>query len=341
MAARLGWLVLALALAAPVVEGGVRLTATALFLIEFLSDGARRPLSAVTPDPHIRPLPALAQRRPVPVDLHAPRTLRRPPGLVLVHGLSPRGKDEPRLREAAQILARVGWAVAVPTVDGLTRLRLRPEDAGAVAAAAGALREARYEPVALLAVSLGGGPALLAATDPGLARTFSAVMILGGYASARELLRYTLTGAYAFGSARGRRVPSEDGIAAFARANAELVDGAGQKLVDNREPAAVDTLLDALAPDTRRLLNELSPAGRLARLRAPLFLVHGRDDPAVPYSESLRLAAAAQAAGRPPRVVIVGAVGHVEPGERATLGDLVRLWAAFYAFAVTSAGPGP
>jgi fermentation-respiration switch protein FrsA (DUF1100 family) len=166
-------------------------------------------------------------------------------------------------------------------------------------------------------------------------------MLLGGYGSVRELLRYTLTGAYAFGSAQGRHVPDEEGIAAFVPANAELVDGAGRSLVANRDPAAVDALLGALAPDTQRLLDELSPAGRLARLRAPLFLVHGRDDPAVPYSESLRLGAAAEAAGHPARVVIVGAVSHVEPGERAALGDLLRLWAAFYAFAVTSGGPGP
>ena len=336
MAARLAWLVLALVLCAPALDAGARLAATSLFLVEFLSEGRWRPLSAITGDPSVGPIPALARNRPVPVDLYAPRAFRRPSGLVLAHGLAPLGKDDPRVRDAARLLARAGWAVAVPTVDGLTRLRLRPEDAGAVAAAVGALREARYEPVSLLGVSLGGGPALLAATDAGLARGLSAVLVLGGYASTRELLRYTLTGAYAFGSVRGRRAPDEEAIALFARANAELVDEAGRRLVENRNPQAVDALVAALPAQTRRLLDDLSPEERIARLRAPLFLIHGRDDPAVPFSESLRLLEAARAAGRPARAAIVGAVGHVEPDRRATLGEILRLWATVYAFAVYS-----
>ena len=130
--------------------------------------------------------------------------LRRAPGLVLVHGLSPEGKDDARLREAAGQLARAGWAVAVPTVRGLTALRLRPDDAGAVSASVQALRAAGYPRVAILGVSLGAGPALLAAAGPDIAGNVSAVLALGGYASTVELLRYTLTGAYAFAELSGR-----------------------------------------------------------------------------------------------------------------------------------------
>jgi dipeptidyl aminopeptidase/acylaminoacyl peptidase len=74
----------------------------------------------------------------------------------------------------------------------------------------------------------------------------------------------------------------------------------------------------------------------LGALRAPLFLIHGRQDPAVPFTESLRLEAAARAAGRPVRAAIVGAVGHVEADRRAGLADLLRLWATFYAFRLTA-----
>jgi len=91
-----------------------------------------------------------------------------------------------------------------------------------------------------------------------------------------------------------------------------------------------------LPPTTRRLLDDLSPESRLGRVRAPLFLVHGRQDPAVPFTESLRLAEAARAAGRPVRATIVGAVGHVDPEERAGWVDLLRLWATFYSFRVTA-----
>lgn len=333
-AVRLAWAAL---LALPVLTTATSLILTSAFLVEFLGQGRWRPLTALSPEPVVRPLggPAPASG-PVAADLYTRTAFLRPPGLVLVHGLSPSGKDDARLRDAARLLARAGWAVAVPTVDGLTVLRLRPEDAGAVSATVQALRAAGYERVAVLGISLGAGPALLAAADPGVGSSVSAVLALGGYASAVELLRYTLTGAYAYEGTAGRRPVLEEAIAQFARANAELVDDAGRRLVDNRDPAALDDLVRALPERTRALLEALSPARVVAGVRAPLVLIHGQDDPAVPFTETLRLAAAARAAGRPVRVAIVGAVGHVEAGRLAGLADLLRLWAAFYAFRRTA-----
>jgi pimeloyl-ACP methyl ester carboxylesterase len=330
MAARLA---LAILLSLPFFATASTLILTTSFLAEFLGQGRWRPLSTLTRQPVVRALPATVGGRPVPLDLYARSALRRPPGLVLVHGLSGEGKDDPRLRDAAGLLARAGWAVAVPTVEGLTVLRLRPEDAAAVSASVEALHAAGYGPVAVLGISLGSGPALLAASDPTLAPRLSAVLALGGYASAVELLRYTLTGAYAFGEVAGRAgAVLEPAIAQFTRANAELLDEAGRRLVDNRDPAAVDERIRALPRSTRDLLDALSPGPRIGSLRAPLFLIHGRQDPAVPFTESLRLEAAARAAGRPVRTAIVGAVGHVEADVRAGLADLLRLWATFYAF---------
>lgn len=330
VAARLG---LAVLLSLPFFATASTLILTTSFLAEFLGQGRWRPLSTLTPEPVVRALPATMGTRPVPLDLYGRSTLRRPPGLVLVHGLSVEGKDDPRLRDAAGLLARAGWAVAVPTVEGLTVLRLRPEDAAAVNASVAALHAAGYGRVAVLGISLGAGPALLAASDPTLAPRLSAVLALGGYASAVELLRYTLTGAYAFGGVAGRATGVlEPAIAQFARANTELLDEAGRRLVDNRDPAAVDERIQALPRRTRDLLEALSPGPRVGSLRAPLFLIHGRQDPAVPFTESLRLDAAARAAGRPVRTAIVGAIGHVEADVRAGLADLLRLWATFYAF---------
>ena len=152
-----------------------------------------------------------------------------------------------------------------------------------------ALHAQGYRPVALLGISLGAAPTLSAAGEPELAPALSAVLALGGYASSRELLRYTLTGAYAFGATRGRRPVDEDGIARFARANAELLEGGGRALVDNRDPDKVDQLIDLLPEDTRRLLDALSPEIDLPRIRVPLFLIHGRGDRTVPFTETSRL----------------------------------------------------
>jgi fermentation-respiration switch protein FrsA (DUF1100 family) len=329
------WLLLAVLLSlAPVAHSWTLFTSMS-FLVEFLSEGGWRPLSLITPDVSARPLRASA----VPADLYTRASFAPLPGLVLVHGLSPRGKDDPRLREAASLLARAGWAVAVPTVDGLTVLRLRPGDALAVVETVEALQRSRHAPVAILAVSVGAGPALLAAAHPSVSSSLSAVLALGGYASSVELLRYTLTGAYRFEGDGGRRPVNEEAIALFVRANAELVDAMGRRLVENRDPQAVDGLVQALPAETRRLLADLSPSTHLTGLRAPLFLIHGRDDPAVPFTETLRLERAARAAQRRVTVAIVGSLAHVEPEERAGPVDLGRLAAAFYAFATTARAP--
>jgi pimeloyl-ACP methyl ester carboxylesterase len=320
----------------PPIHAAGRALRAGLFLAEFHSEGRWRPLSALTTAPARAPLPAWDGARPIAADLYATRHPAGRPGLVVVHGLAAAGKDDARVREAAGLLARAGWTVAVPSVEGLMRLRLRPEDAGAVVAAGRALREAGSQPVAILAVSVGAGPALAAAADPALA--VSAVMTLGGYASARELLRFTLTGDDRGGVEGGRR-PDEAAIAAFVAANPDLVDEAGRRLVDNRDPAAVDALLARLPATSQRMLDALSPERWVGGIRGPLFLVHGHDDPAVPVSESVRLAAAAARAGGDARLVVVRAVGHVEPGAGARLSDLARLAAAFYAFLIISAGP--
>jgi fermentation-respiration switch protein FrsA (DUF1100 family) len=331
--ARAVWLVVALVLSLPALIAAWTLLISTAFLVEFLSEGTWRPLSAITRDVSVHPLPASIGARPISVDLYQQDGgVTLSPGLVLVHGVSPLGKDDPRLRRAAALLARAGWAVAVPPMAGLRVLRLRPADVLIVTAAVRAIEQAGHGPVAVLGVSLGAGPAVLAAADPGVSSSISAVLGLGGYASATELLRYTLTGAYRFDGISGRRPVNESAIAQFARANAELVDAPGQRLVDNRDPRMVDNLVAALPVATRRLLAALSPANAVGQLRAPLFLIHGRDDPAVPFTESLRLERAARAAGRSVRVVIVGSLGHVEPERRAGPLDLVRLGAAFYAF---------
>jgi pimeloyl-ACP methyl ester carboxylesterase len=298
---------LALAAAAllvvPVARVARDLVLAAAFLAEFLSAGHYRTLSTLTPAP---PPQALA----VPgatVDRWA-GTGRGP--LVLVHGYAPAGKDDPRVRQAAALLARAGFDVAVPTIPGLTRGRLRPDDVGAVVATLAA----REGPTVVVAVSVGAGPALLAAADPAVRDRTRVVLSLGGYASASELLRYFLTGEYAWQSIRGRVVHPPGVVRTFIEANADLLDRAARDAL--ADPAGAAIMLASPPPSLRDLLDRLSPERVVGEIRARLVLVHGVDDPAIPYTESLRLAAA-----RPERtrVVLVHLVEHVEAGR-------VRTW---------------
>jgi pimeloyl-ACP methyl ester carboxylesterase len=319
--ARASVLLLALVLAVPVLGGITRLVIATAFLLEF-SDDRWPALTALTSAPLERPRP-LGDHA---ADGFTPRTLRPPTPLVLVHGVTGDGKDDPRARRAARLLARTGYDVTLPTIPGLVRARLRPDDVEPVIAA---LAPSRH-PAVIVAVSVGGGPALFAATDPRARDRVAMVVVLGGYASATELVRFYLTGEYRHGPVAGHRVHDPDLVRTFLRANADLVDDATGALPWGAVDAVTaDRVLAATPSRVRALLDRLSP-GRIVRgLRAPLILVHGRDDPVVPFTESLALAAAA------PRdlttLVVVDVLGHVGANDGGPDWSAVaRLWAVAY-----------
>jgi len=306
------------------------------FLVEFLTEGRHPWLSHRTPPPVVQPLGALAGAEGAAPDLWHPggRSHGPWPGLVLIHGLTPDGKRDLRLTWAAGLLARAGFAVAVPELPALKAQQLRPGDAAVVRDALDRLAAnpaVRRGPVAVLAVSVGLGPVALALDEPAVADRVGLVVALGGYAEARELVRYFTTGAYAFDGTAGRTAVDPTLAGSFLGRNLDLAPDARAvlALLQNRDPARVDTLLDAMPSRTRDLLEALSPARHLGRTRARLLLVHGREDPAIPFTESLRLAAAAPDRSR---LVIVELVGHVEgqaPSWRQ-LADFVRLWSVCY-----------
>jgi hypothetical protein len=291
-------------------------------------------------------------------DLWRPRSAPPHLGLVLVHGLTPEGKDDPRLADAAALLARGDLAVMVPDLPALREQRLSPDDA---AVAAAAIRHLAADPrvggagLAVLPVSVGTAPALAALADPALDARVRLVVTLGGHADARELVRYFTTGAWGFGDVAGRadldpslargflalnldivRDPADRQAVAAALSGQALPPAAGPAaravlaVLTNRDPARVDGLLAALPPEIHARLDRLSPARFARQLSGRLLIVHGREDPAIPFTEGLRLAAAAHPART--RLVLVDLVDHVE-GRRAAwrqVWDLLRLWGSAY-----------
>ncbi len=328
-------LLVALLLVGPVALGAARLLSGAAFLVEFLTAGRVPALSAVTAPARRQPMPTAGPA----VDRYRAPSLRSPVPAVLVHGFAPDGKDDPRAGEAARLLARAGFDVAVPSIPGLMQGRLRPQDVRPVVDAAAALARDRGRAVTLIGVSVGAGPALLAAAEPRLRDTVTAVVSLGGYASATELVRYFLTGHYRWGEARGHVEHDVELVRHFVSANADLLEDSTRAALLSRDRARVDEVLAAPPPTLRDVLAALSPERVAADISARLLLIHGRGDRAVPYTETLRLAAA-----RPDRttVLLVGLFDHVEGvGGRvrlAALSDLLALWMQMYALLATEEG---
>jgi pimeloyl-ACP methyl ester carboxylesterase len=323
--ARLAALLLAFLLVVPVAQAAWSGLLAGAFLLEFLSGGRPPALSTLTAAPVRQPLPVPGAS----VDLYGRPGANRGAPLVLVHGFSADGKDDRRVREAATLLSRAGFDVAVPTIPGLTRGRLGPEDVEPVVATLAA----RAEPAVVVAVSVGAGPALLAAADPRVRDRVRVVLSLGGYASATEVVRFWLTGTYSYEGVSGRVDHDPALVRMFVRANGDRLDAPSRALLEGGDPGGAARFLAATPAELQSYLDSLSPI-RVARdIRARLVLVHGRTDRAVPYTESLRLAAA-----RPERttLVLVGVVDHVKAqGGAGWQGarDFLALWGVMYGIA--------
>lgn len=67
---------------------------------------------------------------------------------------------------------------------------------------------------------------------------------------------------------------------------------------------------DERDPDMRAFLQRISPLSHAAAVRKPLFIIHGRNDPRVPYGEATQMVAAVRAAGTPVWFLTAEDEGH-------------------------------
>src|SRR5690606_18522519 len=95
----------------------------------------------------------------------------------------------------------------------------------------------------------------------------------------------------------------------------------------NKDPERTPELVALLPPAIRSEIYGLDLRRRdLSVLRARLLLLHGRDDPIIPYTESAALAAAMP--GRA-TLYLVDSLAHVDLGPSGLV-DTMRLWLAAY-----------
>jgi pimeloyl-ACP methyl ester carboxylesterase len=297
--------------------------------------------------------------------------------LVLVPGVVPEGKDDPRLVALAQTLVRARFAVLVPDIVSLRAQKVSPEDARAIVAAIAWLAgcvPADMPSVGVMAISYAAGPAILAALRPDAAPRVRFLVAIGGYYDVEAVVTFFTTGYFRTGPDEPwqQGEPNAYGKWVFIAANAERLDDAGDRaalaamaerklqdldadvadleaglgsqgravtaLLDNRDPDRVPALIASLPEAVRGDLAALDLSrADLSQLDARLLLVHGHDDPIIPSSESEALAAAAPDT----TLYLVDSLAHVEL-DPAGLVDGFRLWRAIYRLlAMRDAAPRP
>jgi hypothetical protein len=284
-------------------------------------------------------------------------------GLVLLPGVADLGGDDPRLVAFAKSLARVDFAVVVPELAGLRQLRVSSTDVQEVIDAfAWLVTRQDLAPAGragLAAFSYAAGPAMLAAMDEAIRDQVGFVFAVGGYHDLRRVLTFFTTGYFIHNGRQQFLSPHDYGKWAFvagnldriqdrndrrlletlarrlwrdpAAATDDLVPSLGSEgrslwaFVTNRDPDRASALLTALPSAIQQELTVLNLAEYdLTELRAPLILIHGYEDPMIPFTESISLARAVS--DRQARLYLVHGLVHVDV--EPTLPDRWRLWQA-------------
>ncbi len=282
--------------------------------------------------------------------LYRPEGLSDAPALVLVHGIHKDGMDEARLKTFAQSLAATGLLVLTPHVPSLADYRIERSAVELIGWSAKALHRQTRRRVGVMGLSFAGGLCLVAAADRRFAPSIGYVLAVGAHDDLERVANFLLTNEiptpdgetlrlpadpygvllFAYAYAAGLFAPAdvEPGRAALrywlwgetdkARDQAERLSPEGKAALHalwNGNNTAVLPVLRQQLEQQRAALRGVSPHDVLAKVRCPVFLVHGAHDAVVPCSETQWLA---RGLGGRCRVLISPAVGHVEVAATAT-----------------------
>lgn len=292
--------------------------------------------------------------------LYAPRGVSHPHGMVLVHGIHHLGIDEPRLVNFARASASDGFSVLTPEVAALADYHVDGASIGTIGESSAWLeRRLGAGPVTVVGVSFAGGLSLLAACDPRFAPHIRALVLMGAYDDLGRVVRFLATSQAQFPDGRIEPYAAHDyGAAVFVYSHMEEFFPRGDLPVAHdalrdwlyEKPEAAQALFPRLSPAsratmeilvTRRIaqlrpqllaaiqaddaqLSAISPQGKLAALRTPVFLLHGATDDIIPSTETLWLE---REIPKPylREALITPAFSHVDPDKHPVWRDELRL----------------
>jgi len=310
---------------------GRSLTRSALLLPALLDASEPAPLVAAGDAVRFRRMTVSSTNGPVYLDIYEPAGAAPliPGGreaIIDVVGVGD-NRNVPQLVNLSRSLAREGVMVVNVGTPTLFQYQVSARDGEAVVQAFKLLESwPGVDPrrIGIIAFSAGVTLACVGAADPRIRDRVAFVAVLGGYFDVTNLLRtfgqrtqsvdghmqswqpiptplHTLAS-----SVSNALTPTENqllqqafpennyGPALTEQEQAELSPGvaAFYHLLEGDEPDKVEQNLAALPPEIKALLVQLSPMTVIGQIRAPIHLLHDRDDPSIPFSQGLEFAAA-------------------------------------------------
>jgi acetyl esterase/lipase len=231
-------------------------------------------------------------------DLYLPRQLlgssspHSRPGIILALGVRVGPSAGQDIRHFADALSRLGYVVLWPRSSSLqSGSAMLEEPRTFVAAFRWLARQPAIDRhrVSYLGLSAGASEAFVAATDRRIARRVRALISIGAYYDLPAYLVSLATGRIRVGHREVVWNPARSLVAELTtilrRSHRTRVL---QVFSARTEPDAIRRLARA-GPRAERALRRLSPAVHVRAFHAPIFILHDRGDPVVPWVESLKL----------------------------------------------------
>jgi pimeloyl-ACP methyl ester carboxylesterase len=286
---------------------------------------------------------------------------------LVVQGLHHQGPADPRFDRFCRVLAQAGFLVLAPFLPDQCALRLSERSADDLATAFDELerraRELRLGKPAVFSISFGSQPAIALAARPSHADRIGSLALFGGFADFPATIRHVMGGQdhdptnapvvllhlldeldaavdrQALEAALRRMVERTWGRPELKRPGArdaiaaEVAAPLGPRerelflhgcLLSNGAADALGRLLEQAAPR----FAFADPRPLLPRVRAPILIVHGRDDDVVPWTEALRLRAAIPAR-HPTETIVSGLYGHTASTTPGLIALTREIWTLF------------
>jgi pimeloyl-ACP methyl ester carboxylesterase len=280
----------------------------------------------------------------IPIDIYSGDHVDS--SILIIHGVNPSGKNSLDLVRISQALAQVGFRVYVPDLVEMKRQHLDPEESRHVKSAFQFIGK----DAGIACFSYGCGPAMIAAADSDIRNHVRFALAFGGYFDSRETLEFVVTGpespiAYLkwvyLGAnsdlvgdeqdrARLRTIAEHHGERPIEPDLAGSLSPEGKALLDvflATNPEDFRARLEAGPENLQRRLDALSPSRIVQQIRAPLILVHGINDPAIPAQQTIEFAEAARANGLNYSLTLLRMYGHVNPIlPKVSIGNLVSFY---------------
>ncbi|MFB0517272.1 MAG: hypothetical protein ACETWG_11815 [Candidatus Neomarinimicrobiota bacterium] len=262
-----------------------------------------------------------------PYKIYRPLARTVAPALVIYHGATSYGEEHPALDNLARALAHVGLLVFVPRLPTLKAVIIDKASMRSMSMFYRYIQG--YEGtcpgrISVAGTSFAGGLLLKALLDQEMQQPAPrAVLVYGSYCDLETTLRFILTGTV---KARGVEVtvaPDRWGQVIFFYNYLDHVPGsfdreavravlgyyildrvdqgdAARAMLPSKERRLADLILTPGNPEStalaekvlqhsRPVLEALSPSQFYPRIAFPFWILHGRDDRMVPYTEALAL----------------------------------------------------